>query len=238
MAEWIKGWVLRVSRVPEEPHVPDGSPDSILVFRAGKNYLRWSMLLWLIAHAGVLLALIFLVAAIESGTPRMSPWGRNVARLAEILAIVAFLISAVLTYFERRLDFELRWYIVTDRSLRIRSGIFSTQELTMTFANIQEIRVAAGPLQLLLGLADVEVHSAGGGSSTPGTKGGHVGRFQGVDDANMIRDLIVERLRIYRGSGLGEHPEARVSEIHPSLVAAQAVLQEARALRASLETIA
>jgi hypothetical protein len=43
---------------------------------------------------------------------------------------------------------------------RVRSGILNAHEITTTFANIQEVRLSAGPLQKLLGLADVEVHSA------------------------------------------------------------------------------
>ena len=52
----------------------------------------------------------------------------------------------------------------------------------------------------------VEVRSAGGGSSDAhgGRSTGHVGKFAGVDNAEAIRDLLVERLRVYRDSGLGE----------------------------------
>ena len=61
---------------------------------------------------------------------------------------------------------------------------------------------------------------------------GHVAKFEGVDNAAVIRDLIVERLRVYRDSGLGEKTvEARESL---ALSAAREVLQETRALRNSL----
>ena len=78
----------------------------------------------------------------------------------------------------------------------------------MTYGNIQEIRVTAGPLQHLLGLADVEVQAAGGGGEKHDRKG-HVGHFEGVSNAAAIRDLIVERLRHYRDSGLGDAPVVR-----------------------------
>ena len=94
----------------------------------------------------------------------MPEWAQITWRIAEWLAVLAFATSAVFTFFSQRLNYALRWYIVTDRSLRIRTGVLSIQELTMTFSNIQEIRVSAGPLQNLLKLADVEVQSAGGGS--------------------------------------------------------------------------
>jgi len=146
------------------------------------------------------------------------------------------LVSLPFTLFEQRLNFRLRWYIVTDRSLRIRSGIWSTQELTTTFANIQEIRISSGPLQKLLGLADVEVHSAGGGAGKQGEAGGHVARFEGVDIANEIRDLIGDRLRQYRDAGLGESERvAHAAANGDAIAAANGVLEEARALRVAVQ---
>jgi uncharacterized membrane protein YdbT with pleckstrin-like domain len=227
--------LLRVLKVPAAPQPPDGSPDSVRVFRAGWNYYLWSIILW---AAGALLAGI--VAAIVS-TPliiaiRRAPhWGELAAITALLLLWSGYVVMAVVVLVSRRLDYGLRWYIVTDRSLRIRTGIFAVSELTMTYSNVQEIRVSSGPLQLLLGIADVEVQAAGGGSSHEQGDGGHVGRFRGVAHATEIRELIVERLRQYRDSGLGEpaHPAAP----HPvnDLAAAKAVLEEASALRAALE---
>ena len=61
-----------------------------------------------------------------------------------------------------RLDFELRWYIVSDRACASARGSSRCREKTMTFANIQHIGIRQGPLQRLLGIADVEVRTAGG----------------------------------------------------------------------------
>ena len=102
----------------------------------------------------------------------------------------------------------------------------------MTFANIQGIRVNANPIERLLGLANVEVRSAGGGDTAHEPSSGHVGKFAGVDNAEAIRDLLVERLRVYRDSGLGE--KSIEAPEPPSLSAAREVLQETRALRNSL----
>ena len=72
----------------------------------------------------------------------------------------------------------------------------------MTFANIQEIRVTSGPIQKFLGPADVEAHPAGGGGAgSRSDRNGHVAYFEGVDNAREIRDLMVERLRVFREIG-------------------------------------
>jgi uncharacterized membrane protein YdbT with pleckstrin-like domain len=189
------------------------------------------MILWVFANCAI--AIVLLIVFGFSHIPTLPPVLRGIWQTVDAIGVSIFLISLPITYFLQRLNYEMRWYIVTDRSLLIRSGVVRLQEMTMTFANIQEIRVNANPLQRLLGLADVEVRSAGGGSSSESSasSSGHVGEFEGVDNAEAIRDLIVERLRVYRDSGLGEKPV----EAHepPALVAACEVLQEAKSLRAA-----
>ena len=182
---------------------------------------------------------------------RIPPWGMVVLEILEVGAILAFLAQIPVTYAAVRLEFELRWYIVTDRSLRIRSGLLSIQESTMSFANLQQVSVSQGPLQRLLGIADVQVQSAGGGGG--GEKGHehddslHTGVFHGVENAAEVRDLILQRLRLFRQSGIGDpddaHDQTEVAatattvgtESAPAaLAAARELLTETRALRAAL----
>ena len=168
-----------------------------------------------------------------SPVPTLPSLVRAIWLAVEAGAVGMFVASIPITYFLQRLNYEMRWYIVTDRSLRIRSGVVWLQEITMTFANIQGIRVNANPIERLLGLANVEVHSAGGGDTAHGEpSSGHVGKFAGVDNAEAIRDLLVERLRVYRDSGLGEKTAEAREPL--SLSAAREVLRETRALRNSL----
>jgi len=76
-------------------------------------------------------------------TSRMPPWVLAVFTswfvpvllLLELLGILVFLAQLPFTYALARLEFEQHWYIVTDRSLRIRTGVLSLTESTMRFAN-------------------------------------------------------------------------------------------------------
>jgi membrane protein YdbS with pleckstrin-like domain len=226
--------LLVLLKVPEAPQPPEGSPDSLRVFRAGRNYFVWSIIMWalgaLVAGVAVASASIPLVIALR----RAPQWGEIAAVAALVLIWSAYLASAIVMLVSRRLNYGLRWYIVTDRSLRIRSGIFAMSELTMTYSNVQEIRISSGPLQLLLGIADVEVQAAGGGGQRERGGGGHGGRFRGVAHASEIRELILDRLRHYRDSGLGETKHVATSPGVAELAAAKAVLAEASALRAAL----
>lgn len=177
-------------------------------------------------------------------------WLFPLLTFVEGVGVLLYLIQLPITYAMVRLDYELRWYIVTDRSLRIRAGLASVLETTMSFANVQHVVVTQGPLQRVLGIADVRVQSAGGGGDRREGAGDslHTGVFHGVNNASQIRDLIQDRLRAFRQAGLGdpddaEHrhgpatstPDLPQSAPAPSLVAAHELLAEARALRKVLQ---
>src|SRR5215469_3465764 len=234
MLRWLHKNTLHLMKVPAEPQPPDGSAGSARVFRAGRNYYRWRLALWFAGDFAVLVPVIVVLAALTRPIRTGGPWSRDIAAALTVLLMTAYLVSAFVGFLQQRLNYELRWYVVTDRCLRVRSGILNVHEITTTFANIQEVRLSSGPLQKLLGLADVEVHSAGGGSGK-GSSDGHVARFEGVDNAPEIRDFILVRLRRYRDSGLGEKDHSSPSAFSEgSHAAAQAVLTEAKALRAAL----
>lgn len=162
--------------------------------------------------------------------------------IAKGISLAVYLIQLPITYLILRLDYEQRWYLVTDRSLRLRSGVWSVRELTMSFANLQQITVSQGPLQRFLGLADVCVQSAGGGGAVAGHAGAHyaslhTGIFHAVENAHEIRDLIVERLRRFREAGLGDPEEARRAANTPSVGTAGVAAVGAETLAAARELL-
>ncbi len=147
----LEVWVQAVLRVPPCPEAPEGSPESVQVFHPGRNYYTLCLLVWFFTHFLALAGLNAAHVFISSEFPRMPPWARNAVRITEWVAAFAFVASAAFNSFcAGCLNYYLRWYIITDRSLRIRTGVLNIQELTMTFSNIQEIRVSAGPIQNFL----------------------------------------------------------------------------------------
>jgi uncharacterized membrane protein YdbT with pleckstrin-like domain len=250
MPDALRAAALRLLRVPPDPRVPEGEGGRVRVFRAAPNFFRYNLARWALAQLGALFGLVFGVVLIRTFAGTLGRFGWfDVVVWIEALAWLGFLAQLPFTFALLRLDFEMRWYIVTDRSLRIREGLTRVREQTMTFANIQNMTIRQGPLQRLLGIADVEVHTAGGGSggSSEGqgkTGGGaamHVGVFRGVDNAEEIRDAIRERVRLHRDAGLGDPDDAPALPAHPDaaaappplLAAARELLAETRALRAA-----
>ncbi|MBI2686300.1 MAG: PH domain-containing protein [Acidobacteria bacterium] len=195
-----------------------------------------SLLIWGFSRFAALSVILIGIFSLMMASRKAPPQAQIVLQSIEYTALFAVVATLPFSFFLQRLDYEMRWYIVTDRSLRIRDGIWNVEELTMTFANIQDLRITAGPIQGWLGLADLEVSSAGGGGGG-GAKhgvrdGSHIARFAGVDNAVEIRDLIQDRLRRYRDAGLGDpgSPQAPASTEE----AAAELLAEAKALRAAV----
>lgn len=205
----VRESILGFLRVPPEPEPPPGSPPR--VFRAAPNFFRLRLLGFALAQMLALFGLAWAVFFIRwADTTRMPQWIVWLLQIAEVFGVLALVFQAVTGWWLVRLDYELRWYMLSDRAIRIREGITTIREKTIALANVQNISVRQGPLQRLLGIADVEVKTAGGGSTGEGKHGKqlgepmHVAYFRGVDNASEIRDAVREGVRLQRGAGLGD----------------------------------
>ncbi|HEX7118222.1 MAG TPA: PH domain-containing protein [Longimicrobiales bacterium] len=245
MRDRLSRALLRLLRAPPEPRVPVDAR-SVGVFRAAPGYFRYRMAVWAIAQLGALIGVVGGLSVFSAGTARaddLAPILQRIAGFAALAAPAALVAQAAFSLAVLRLDYGMRWYILSDRSLRIREGILTVREKTMTFANIQQISIRQNPIQRLLGIADVEVRSAGGGSEPnrgPNASKApplHVAHFRGVDNAEEIRAAIRERVRLHRDAGLGDPDEPPPLPHAPTdvLAAARELRDEMRKLRQTLE---
>jgi uncharacterized membrane protein YdbT with pleckstrin-like domain len=239
----LRDTFLNALHVPQTPTPPPGSPP--IVFRAAPNYFKLKLIQWaltqLLAIFGLVWAIWFLSFISRRGLPPSAIW---FLRVGEIFGVAAVAFRFVFGWMIIRLDFELRWYMLSDRAIRIREGITTVREKTMALANIQNISIKQGPLQRYFGIADVEVKTAGGGGESGDshkkghtTEPMHVGYFRGVANAEEIRDLVREGVRRQRDAGLGDPDEAHTPVVaEDDLPAAVAeLLAQARALRMTVE---
>src|SRR5688500_19506282 len=118
-------------RVPTEPHLPAGISRSARVFRAGLNFWRLRLLRWCVQQALTLGLFVATVTALHHvpesiHIPRGKGKNRGevvfrtgpvvvIARGLEIASWALWLIQMPLTFALARLDYEMRWYIVSDR---------------------------------------------------------------------------------------------------------------------------
>ncbi len=225
---FLKRVVLPLLKITDaEPHPPAGhDPHEFMrIMRASPRYLAYRLLFWRIY--AVLWVLGILVAT--TAVIVFKPW---LGLVAIPLALLAFWKTAVL-YVTTRMDYEMRWYIVTDRSLLIREGVWETREITLTFANAQNVHVKQGPVQRLFGIWNIEVDTAGGGGKKKEEQGAqqHRAVLRGLDDPAPVRDQILALLRTHRTAGLGDPDDNPLHTADAVTIALlREVLSEARGI--------
>ncbi len=230
MYDVLKSIVFPLLKVEEsEPTPPAGSHDSFQVFRACPAFLSYKLFFWKIY--AVILALS--VAMVSAGLLLFNRW--FIVLVVPLVLFAAF--KAAVFYVTTRLNYDMRWYVITDRSLLIREGVWIVREITLTFANAQNVRITQGPLQRYFGFSNVEVDTAGGGgghnesqSTSP-----HRAVLRGLDQAAQVRDLVLEQLRKHRTAGLGD-PDDHVAGSHLTFDRGtlREIWDEARKLREAL----
>jgi membrane protein YdbS with pleckstrin-like domain len=114
------------------------------------------------------------------------------------------IVPDVIAYVAIHLRYDSTWYVLSDRSMRIRRGIWKIHETTITYENIQNVSVSQGPLQRYFGISDVRVETAGGGSVDGTGMTGHQGNLEGIDNAEEVRRLIMAKWQQSRSAGLGD----------------------------------
>jgi membrane protein YdbS with pleckstrin-like domain len=222
----------RLLRIPHDPAPPPGDEASTRIFRAAPNYYKYLFFIWALKTAlAVFIVVVALVIPIATAALALVRQGQPLGLLLTLLPLIVLLFGVPGCLFNLavlRLEFEKRWYVVTDRSLRVREGVVTVREMTVNFANIQNISISQGPIQRALGIADLRVETAGGGGGSSHhnqhqpSENLHTAWFRGISNANEVRELIQQRLRLLKDSGLGDREE--LSPPSPSLRSATGFL--------------
>jgi membrane protein YdbS with pleckstrin-like domain len=196
-------------KVPEEPSTLPAAGEPVRSLRPSPGYLRYlKFLFWVALIPGDILPVVGWIA-VSIAVPVL-----GVVLALPFLALMV--LPDVFAYVGIHLRYDTTWYVLTDRSLRIRRGIMTIHETTISFENVQNVEVRQGPLQRYFGIADVLVTTAGGGVASHGkgqtsSLGAHIGILQGLDDAEAVRNQILASVERTRTTGLGdERPAAFV----------------------------
>ncbi|MHC4989346.1 MAG: PH domain-containing protein [Planctomycetota bacterium] len=207
-AAWIYSglWSVLVEwfRVPRKPPtLPARDTEGLESFQPAIGFLRY--LKWWFWITSLLIDVVLIAVWIAIVIEK---WWLGLLLLPLFLFLL--IVPDVLAYIAIHLRYDTTWFVMTDRSLRIRRGAWVIREMTITFENVQNVRVGQGPIQRLFGIAHVEVETAGsGGGEGKGTSVSNRAVLEGLTDAARIRDLIMARLQRSRSAGLGD-------EDHPS----------------------
>lgn len=214
--------LLKVDFAP--PHLPEGSH----LVRTLKPTEQWLGYNYLTVFVRFLQPFIFTGVAVIPLIGKLHGWGLALglfAFFAEVVSLAFALVAA-------RVDFELRHYLVGDRSLRVVQGAWVREEVTLSYANVQNIEVSQGPLERLFGFKSLTISTAGA-DTTPGAQNSHLVTLVGLEQADEVRELILGMLKTQKDSGLGDHhvpppkpasalPLARLREIRDAALTLRA----------------
>jgi len=244
-SEWMYRGLWRVLGdlflVPHDPPtLPVRPGEAIDSFQPGEGFLRYlKFWFWFLL---VFFDLIFAAAyaGIAATLCTKGLWWVSAILLPPTLFIIV--VPDIFAYIAIHLRYDTTWYVMTDRSLRIRRGIWAIHEVTITYENIQNIRVRSGPVQRYFGIADVMVETAGGGGAHAGKGGqnttGHQGVIEGVGNAIEIRDRIMAHLKQSQTAGLGDdrdHVAAATSWTPAHMEALRAIRDEIRKTKLAID---
>jgi membrane protein YdbS with pleckstrin-like domain len=203
-AAWVYrgvwGALTDFMNVPDEPpNTPPGSGDTRSL-KPSPGFLRYlKFWFWIPAIAfDVILITVWIVVCF------VQPWlGLAIAPIVWAVAIIPDIIA----YIALHLRWDTTWYVITDRAVRIRRGIWIIHESTITFENIQNVEVRQGPVQRKFGIANLIIQTAGGGSKSEHEGGGLThehGLLEGIDKPEELRTLFMERAGLSKSAGLGD----------------------------------
>lgn len=199
----VAGWL----RVPlEPPQSPPGGGEGVRAFRpapAFLDYLKVSAYL----RAGIYLA--------GGGAAALLVMIASEAHLAGVgagfLILLGTTAAIALDFYSLRFRYDTTWYVMTDRALRNRRGIWVITENTVTFDNVQNIKRRQGPLQRHFGVETLVLETAASGSA--GDQGATAQKLlvEGIEDGDELRSRITGRMREVRSRGLGERARRRAA---------------------------
>ncbi len=225
--------------------------------KPGRRALYWHLLQWAGAQLSALIGVVVTVTAFDytvwlpNGVGQwvdiFSSWADATRWVPEewrwvvpLVAIGGFIVQFPISLLSVWLNWRATWYVVTDQGVQLHHGMWTAHEDSMRFANIQQVMLNQGPVQRLLGLADVVLGTAGqrttGENDDDDDKRKQRGRFRDLEHDQAQQLLTQVRAHLPGAEpALPAGPAPAPPPLPAALDAARHALAEARALRAGLE---
>jgi membrane protein YdbS with pleckstrin-like domain len=214
--------LLKINFTP--PHLPEGSS----LVRTLKPTDKWLAYTYLSTLLRFLQPFIFTGIAVVPLFAKLKGW----ALVGAAFALIVELVSVAFALVAARVDFELRHYLVGDRSLRVAQGAWTREEVTISYANVQNLEVTQGPLERMFGFKSLTISTAGA-DTTPGGQNSHLVMLVGLENADEVRELILGMLRHQKDAGIGDH-HAAPAKTALSVERLKEIRDAARALEAAV----
>jgi len=186
----------------DAPKPPPGRASWTRSFRPAPAFLRYLKVMALVRMGVVLAVLVGFGAGLVAATE-----GHPAAMVGTAVLALGMLGITALDLVSVRFRYDTTWYVMTDRAIRNRRGIWTIRENTVSFDNVQNVKLREGPVQRYLGIQDLLVETAASsvGSGDEPAQAQSL-RLEGIADGEELRSRITERMRLAGGRGLGDGP--------------------------------
>ncbi len=185
---------------PRPPHLPEGSS----LVRELKPSDAWLSFRYVATLFGLLNQVIGVGVLAFALVAKFEAVGVGLSVALAVLELIIVGLALVVT----RVDWELRHYLVGDRSLRVSSGAVTRREVTVSYANVQNLEVTQGPLERLFGFKTLTLSTAGADAGAGKGENLHVVALAGLENADEVRELMLGMMKHHKDSGLGESSHA------------------------------
>ncbi len=197
----IWGVLTSYFKLPAEaPNLPSMEGEHVEYLHPSMEYLEYRKFFFWIGL--VVMDVVFTAIWIVIGY-----WSPMIGLIITPLALAIIVLPDIVAYIAIHLRNDTTWYVLTDRSMRLRRGIWTIHETTITFENVQNIHLQQGPVQRWFGFANLVVQTAGGSSGHGeggGMAGAHMGILEGLNNAPEIRERILAHCQKSQSTGLGD----------------------------------
>ncbi len=90
-------------------------------------------------------------------------------------------------------------FLLTDDMIIIEKGVIWKRKNAIPYSRVQNINITHNPLERMLGIATVHIHTAGMGMAYA------EGKVPGIPFPDELSEIILRKVRVYKyGSGLGD----------------------------------
>ncbi|MCK5416758.1 PH domain-containing protein [Candidatus Parcubacteria bacterium] len=116
---------------------------------------------------------------------------------------LVFIILVLISYVCAQLSYRFYKYKLTDNEYMAEQGIIWKRYVSIPYSRIQNVDIHRGVIDRLLGLSDLQIHTAGY-SSTSATQLGSEGQLPGIscEEAKILRDKLIHRVKQSKNQGL------------------------------------
>ncbi len=226
--------------IPKRPLDSKGEA-VIRTFKPAPRYAGYRLVRWVFTQLGVFIpfALILLPLEVRHIFEQFgidwiryldynSHWQENIPgplrSPVKMIMLGGYALQLVFSFVATFLSAKSQAYLLSDRSLRIRRGLWVYKEITLSLKNIQQVKISQNLLERLWGIGTVEVRTAGGGAVSKkdeeNNDKSHTGELVGLLDPFDMRELVNNAI------------ERASSPQTPAIRPAEAALDKARNLYA------